>query len=988
MHLPFTPNHILLISACYPPSASLLTAGPEYRPNSQELSRLTYYVTNRPGKVHKIGSELERKVRVDSRKAQAGNIRARASLLITLYIFKTLATECRRDIALLSASLIASVNVTLSALAGDLEVAARAASVFTAWTTYTDGHLIGVDRNITQDYIACLQGFACMGGTKLPDHEVQNRTRLVGLAALMAAVNSEALFHPSTHFKPQVSIIMHALLTSVLEVDVATLEHEAAVMKEHPNSPYLDEFRTRPAIERRAASIHLHIDGDTGPSSSDVANASLRALSSLLGHSNGGQAASVMVAAFETFDDVEGWERAPNCRWLAAKAAEWTQYQYRYAIPTRLVESLAEGQDTPQTTARHSSLAMMITTVFTSPTPLINLSTSDIISNLIGFILRRVSINPDDPLLPALVACIASLGTHVYYADQIQDLAAELIGRLVLVETNGISGVGKLNREKGRVQAVRCLLAGLLGLIHAADTHEPPKDGTQDGETSSKVGTSSTLPAPDSATHDVHLRPSRRTRVSPETWQETLTLLCDIEYPVRADYSAALISYLQSEIPKLGHYADAEEGVKRRPLEEGPSRQANTMQALVYGDSTTKLLNALHAYLYALATSSTLGLHSGSPGPTPERSFTSNASGEKDGRASRESPQSRERRSATLSSRARKTSIIMRVLQQAPARLTLPVSVSATLSDYGNILGVLQAVQEHLPVRGLLTGVPMLLALERAVESEGTSPPPHVFRTIKEVVIRAWITIGKVWKCSEVVEAAEKVIATSSTTNLPGVPQVHPGTLQEPRVPIPLPSESADIGDLPEFSGGDFVRLLATSQNVQEATGLDEASLLRRMLTQWSAESAYREAVEGRTAYDSLRGDGISPLIKVAPALMNIDNMSLQSLARSTRGVGVTDLREALEGRSSVSNPNLANKAPSISTLDHTSSIATGEQFHKLAPTRSRPQRSKLAGPGEVREVLNKFGIGKQTGNSLLKSPFPAQKPQQRSMPVAPPYTA
>lgn len=78
MHLPFTPNHILLISACYPPSAALLTAGPEYRPNSQELSRLTYYATNRPGKVHKVGSELEKRVRVDSRKAQAGNIRARA----------------------------------------------------------------------------------------------------------------------------------------------------------------------------------------------------------------------------------------------------------------------------------------------------------------------------------------------------------------------------------------------------------------------------------------------------------------------------------------------------------------------------------------------------------------------------------------------------------------------------------------------------------------------------------------------------------------------------------------------------------------------------------------------------------------------------------------------------------------------------------------------------------------------------------------------
>ena len=78
MHLPFTPNHVQLISACYPPNAALLTAGPDYRPNSQELSRMTYYASNKSGKINKLASELERRVRIDSRKAGGGNIRARA----------------------------------------------------------------------------------------------------------------------------------------------------------------------------------------------------------------------------------------------------------------------------------------------------------------------------------------------------------------------------------------------------------------------------------------------------------------------------------------------------------------------------------------------------------------------------------------------------------------------------------------------------------------------------------------------------------------------------------------------------------------------------------------------------------------------------------------------------------------------------------------------------------------------------------------------
>ena len=88
MHLPFTPNHVQLISACYPPNAALPTSGPEYRPNSQELSRMTYYASNRPGKINKLASELEKRVKLDSRKAKAGNLRARAyvfNMAISVY---------------------------------------------------------------------------------------------------------------------------------------------------------------------------------------------------------------------------------------------------------------------------------------------------------------------------------------------------------------------------------------------------------------------------------------------------------------------------------------------------------------------------------------------------------------------------------------------------------------------------------------------------------------------------------------------------------------------------------------------------------------------------------------------------------------------------------------------------------------------------------------------------------------------------------------
>jgi len=167
-------------------------------------------------------------------------------------------------------------------------------------------------------------------------------------------------------------------------------------------------------MERRAASIHLHIDGDKGPSMSDVSSAALRALFSLLEHVNGPQLSSIIRSWLDNLGELKGWSKVDHCCWFAQKIAEWSQYQYRYAVPIILVEYLvAQGQDSPQPTSLSQALIVMVTTVFNSPVPLVNLSTSDILSNLVMILVRRCSVNPEDPLLPNLIQCISSLGRHV-----------------------------------------------------------------------------------------------------------------------------------------------------------------------------------------------------------------------------------------------------------------------------------------------------------------------------------------------------------------------------------------------------------------------------------------------------------------------------------------------------------------------------------------------------------------------------------------------
>ncbi|KAJ6486378.1 hypothetical protein C8R47DRAFT_979717 [Mycena vitilis] len=974
MNFLFTPNHVQLLNSCYPPSSTLLTAGPDYSPNSQELSRLTYYASNHPGKLAKLGNELEKRVKLECRKAQSGNIRTRASLLITLAIFRSLATECRRDMALISPSLVASVEATIAALPKDLEVVARTASVFTTWTTYTDGHLIGADSNMTKDYISVLTKFAALSFSEAPDQEVRNRTRLIGFAALTGALNSEALYNDSVQFRTQVSVMMRPILLTVFETPIHALEHQAEAVKDAPASPYLAEFRTRPALERRAASIHVHVDGETGPSSTEVSSAALRAMFSLLEHANGSQLGHIMRASLDTLDksskdkSSQSWAQVEHCCWVAKKTAEWAQYQYRYAIPTWLVERLVENQEVPAATFMHKTLTAMVTAVFNSSTPLVNLSTSDIVSNLINLLLRRTAIHPDDDLLPTLVECIASLGRHVYYSDQIQDLAGEIINRLVAVEVQGVMNRGAQNRA----QAIRCLLAGLLGLLHAAENNGPPKElddpPKRNRSSSFKVSSpASQIANPELAAHGG----SRRTQVPTDIWQDTLSLLCDTHYAVRADYAAGLVFYLENEIPTMGDYADVDGARHLQRLANMSSQHGTGVTMLLQsGDFGTKFLNAIHAYVYTLATSLALGIGS-SPSGTVSDTYTnapttSEPETTTEGSEGHAPTQGGRRSISSQAPRARKSSVVQRLLERAPSRVS--GSASASLSDYAHILAILTSVHEQFPIRGLITGIPMLLALAKATDSADGDEPGAVSRinAIKLVIARVWLVIGKSWECSDLISMVTKALATiPSGADLPSIPELEFG-LHPPYEPVPVPAEAEPWAGV---SSETALLALASCSGVHAATKLDTHTFLARFSVNWTAESALRDSVERSTVYEStIRGDGISPLLKISPALMHIENVSMQSLSRPTRGIGVTDLREALEGRSSMSNPALV-KPPSLSTLDHASSIGVDSRLMRPR-SRTRSRRDPTSGPVEVRDVLNRLGIGKQNG-SLLKSSFP-----------------
>ncbi|TFK29366.1 hypothetical protein FA15DRAFT_664310 [Coprinopsis marcescibilis] len=940
MRFLFTPNHVQLLNSCYPPTSALLTAGPDYSPSAHELSRLTYHASNHPGKLAKLGPEIEKRVQAESKKAKSGNLRARSSLLISLAILRALATECRRDIALVSPFLISSLHVTLGAAPQDLEVVARVASVFTAWTTYTNGNLIGADQTLTENYLSVLQHFADLSSSDTNDQEIRNRTRLIGFAAITGALNSEALYNDSRQFKAQVLILMKPILKSLFETDIKTLEDQSSVTRDSPGSPYLAEFRIRPALERRAASIHLHVDGDKGPTSNDVADAGLRALFSLLNHAGGAQLGNIMQSTFENLSKINGWEDIDHCRWYIRKAVEWAQYQYRFVAPTWLVEKLLEQQDAPTVSPRQIALASMVASVFTSSTPLINLSSADLMSNLLTLLLRRTSIYSSDPLIPHVIKCIGSLGCHVYYSDQIQDLAGELINRITMIEVQGLSGNSVQN---GRSYAICHLMAALMGLLKVTDEYEAVATS---GATKAQGGADTDDPVPVIEIQKPDKLPEvapRRTRISPETWQDSLSLICDPDPQVRSEYSGLLVYYLKEEMPKLGDSLEWD-GVRRvKKLADGSMLQAANVNLFLHsGDSGSRFLNSLHAYAYILATNP---IPSSTTAQDPHADSANPGSSTKGQPIVSSGPGPRRSESLSHRPKARKISQMRRLTQHKPV---LQPPVTGWTADYKNLLDVLKVVHEELPIRGLLTGVPFLLQLDAHVASVEVIDGEAI--QLRNFIAEVWKVIGNNWHCTELVDLCSKVVGSDAEF-------IRRGELNSTCAP----------------------RLLSESIAVQDALGMGKHDICQRFARKWTPQLALQNFPDERAnRFDaSVRGDNISPLLKISPALMQIENMSLQSLARSTRGLGVSDLREALEGRNGMSNPALGRPA-SISTFDYPSSMTTGhgglgEGVLRLTPTRSRTKAS--SGPrrgsnnGDVREVLSKLGIGKQ-GANLLKAPF------------------
>lgn len=325
-----------------------------------------------------------------------------------------------------------------------------------------------------------------------------------------------------------------------------------------------------------------------------------------------------------------------------------------------------------------------------------------------------------------------------------------MVSHLVIIEVQGVLGKEKADFDQSRSAAIRCLLDGLVGLILAANENESTISFQEESQLNGADTTKK------SRTSDE--RASRRTKVPPDIWQDTLSLLCDNDPLVRKSCSNALIYYIAQEMPKHGENDFA--GIK--PMRRVADTFRHNLGAFPsIGDTGSKFLNAIHAYVYILATSPTLGISSVTSQSLSQSMNKDNSTGEpsQDGHDFGDNlsvPNNRRSFTFQHGSKARKDSLVNHLLERTPSRFT--TSAKASEEDYAHILKILTTIQVQIPLHGLLTGIPMLLALNAALDTEEIDVGLlHRIVTIKTVISHVFLKVGQVWKIQELVNRAETV---------------------------------------------------------------------------------------------------------------------------------------------------------------------------------------------------------------------------------------
>ncbi|KFY23242.1 hypothetical protein V493_06004 [Pseudogymnoascus sp. VKM F-4281 (FW-2241)] len=592
------PKHQVLVLKCYP---RITKGAVDVKPNSSELSYLSYYATTRRSKVQKVGAFLETKTASDVWRARIGNVQ------VTLQILEALIEKAPRDLPLYARYVLKILHLILKS--GDITMVEASIPTFEAFCEHHDGASLSADQEYLRHYEDIVRTYASFASTRPRPPPIVSasapmamRWRVAGLSALKSVVSSQALGSVAGR---QLDVIMPVLLENIWTDNPEYLDTllSRAHLEERDNTEKLLRRRGSIATVRTAETSMdvnpLALSGTTADADKlaeeDIGVLAIQCLQQIFEVNSRSQIRSGTLATLSFISDrvIQGevlidqqYPYSEDRGWATTvflMIARWTPVQERYTILVTAMDALVRSPLNENSAPQELVLATMIGSLLRSDINLIGLSVMDVLLGLIQHVLQLLHLGKaksslqstyiggldgksskdrlpatssdrltaDDlqskpskvqvDLLRVLERCIGDLATHVYYADQISDMISALLLRLKPLP------VPATPTDATAVEDAE----GAPSLVAAAAT--VVDDGSIDGFFSFDTAKLSALTAVKSiltvATKRSKISESTlgRTRVGLSVWESTQWLLRDIDGKVRLAYADAFLTWLDRE---------------------------------------------------------------------------------------------------------------------------------------------------------------------------------------------------------------------------------------------------------------------------------------------------------------------------------------------------------------------------------------------------------------------------------------------------------
>jgi hypothetical protein len=188
--------------------------------------------------------------------------------------------------------------------------------------------------------------------------------------------------------------------------------------------------------------------------------------------SQGVQLTAKLAATSNWLDRYENgtlWEQPDFVSWIALSGLAVSAVQYRAIIVAWWADQVAIIRDeaTTPSTPKYVTLIETLSSILRGPTSVVGLAMGNVLNQLTAVLVARAKDGDHDPLVPRLLDAISALAFRTYYLDQVNDLVADLVESIQLLQVG--EGDTATYDEVERTRALRALVTALKGVLVEAD---------------------------------------------------------------------------------------------------------------------------------------------------------------------------------------------------------------------------------------------------------------------------------------------------------------------------------------------------------------------------------------------------------------------------------------------------------------------------------------------------------------------------------------